>query len=227
MAETIEDLFFYLVYLFDLVIIGLVLYLSRKKNLEKSFRFIALYCFVNSAVNFSSTLYLPPKVDYFLFGFYTIFEYSVFAYFIFLTIHNSFFRNLIKIFSFFFVAFIVSYYIFGSAQGIDSIPIGIETILLLIYSFYYFYEQINDITSSILIYNKPTFWMIVGIMIYLGGSFFIYIFANLVEIEVLEKYWFLTYLFYILKNVLFFIGFLFYAKHSQISRSPKFRPYLN
>ncbi len=228
MAKTIEYLFFNLVYFFDLLIIGLVIYLSTKRNFEKPYWFIALYCFVNSAINFSATtLSLPQKVDYYLFGFYTIFEYSVFAYFIFFSIYSPFFKKLIKAFSVFFAVFIFFYYVFGSVQSIDSIPIGIETILILIYSFYYFYEQMNDFTTTTFIYNKPAFWIIVGLMLYLGGSFFIYIFANQVESQVLDPYWFLTYLFYIIKNILFFIGIMFYAKQSKNPHPAKLRPYLN
>jgi hypothetical protein len=227
MAKTIEDLFFYFVFIFDVLIIGLAFYLSRKTTVEKSLWFITVYCLVNSAVNYSSTLHLPLKIDYFLFGFYTILEYTVFAYFIFYSIRNHFFRKLIKTFSLFFSVFVICYYTFGRVQHIDSIPIGIETILILIYSFYYFYERINDITNSTLIYNQHTFWIVVGIMIYLGGSFFIYIFANRVEVEILEQYWFLTYLFYILKSILFFIAFIFYHKQFKNSRPPKLRPYLN
>jgi hypothetical protein len=85
----------------------------------------------------------------------------------------------------------------------------------------------NDFTTTTFIYNKPAFWIIVGLMLYLGGSFFIYIFANQVESQVLDPYWFLTYLFYIIKNILFFIGIMFYAKQSKNPHPAKLRPYLN
>ncbi|MFN2439141.1 MAG: hypothetical protein ABR503_08070 [Chitinophagaceae bacterium] len=184
MTKAMEDLFFNLVYFFDALVIGLVLFLSRKKNFEKKFWFIALYCFINSACNFTS-------------------------------------------FSVFFAVFIVCYSSFGNAKGLDSVPIGIETILLFIYSFYYFYEQMNDVTGTF-IYNKPSFWIIVGMMLYLGGSFFIYVFTNHIERQLLDQYWFLTYLFYILKNILFFIGLMFYTKKSKNPSPPaQFRPYLN
>jgi len=225
MTEYIENLFFYLVYIFDVFVIGLILYSSRKKTIEKSFWFIALYCLVNSAINFSYP-YLAHKINFLLTGFYTVFEYSTFAYFIFFSVQNSFCRKLIKIFSLFMAVFIICYYAFAPVQRIDSIPIGIETILILIYSFYYFYEQMNDLTGKF-IYNKPSFWIIVGMMLYLGGSFFIYIFANQVERQLLDQYWFLTYLLYILKSILFIIGIIIYAKQSKKTNPAKLRPYLN
>jgi hypothetical protein len=86
---------------------------------------------------------------------------------------------------------------------------------------------VNDLTSGIFIYNKPPFWIIVGIMLYLAGSFFIYIFANQVETQILVQYWFLTYLFYILKSILVFIGILFHVNQSKNPHPAKLRPYLN
>jgi hypothetical protein len=86
---------------------------------------------------------------------------------------------------------------------------------------------VNDITTTTFIYNKHSFWIIVGFILYLGGSFFIYIFANHVERPVLDKYWFLTYLFYILKSILVFIGLLFHVKQSKNPHPAKLRPYLN
>jgi hypothetical protein len=227
MAKTIEDLFFYLVFIFDVLIIGLIFYLTRKTTIEKTLWFIALYCFVNSAINLSSFLHLPRKVEFFLFGFYTIFEYTVFAYVIFHSIRDQVFRKLIKTFSIFFSVFVICYFSFGRVQGIDSVLIGIETILILIFSFYYFYEQMNDVTSSTYIYHKPSFWIIVGFILYLGGSFFIYIFANHVERPVLDKYWFLTYLFYIIKSILFIIGIMVYVKQSKNPQPARLRPSLN
>jgi hypothetical protein len=55
------------------------------------------------------------------------------------------------------------------------------------------------------IYNKFPFWVITGMLIYLAGSFFIYVFAAQVDKAILEEYWFLTNAFYFLKNIL--IGF--------------------
>ncbi len=111
-------------------------------------------------------------------------------------------------------------------KNIDSVPIGIETILILIYSFYYFYEQIND-TSNLFIYITYQFWIVIGIMIYLAGSFFIYIFANHVDRQTLNQYWFLTNVFYVIKNILFVVAILIHVKQSKNPPPAKFRPYLN
>ncbi len=58
------------------------------------------------------------------------------------------------------------------------------------------------------IYNSVNFWFILGFMIYLAGSFFIYVFANQIDKADLHNYWFITFIFNSIKNVLFSIAFL-------------------
>lgn len=123
-----------------------------------------------------------------------------------------------------FTVFLVFYYFNAKYRSVDSVPIGIQTILILIYAFYYFFEQMNN-TSNLFIYSRYPFWIITGIMIYLAGSFFIYIFANQIDKKFLLNYWFLTNIFYSLKNLLFALGILFNV--NQKKKSLKIRPYLN
>jgi hypothetical protein len=108
----------------------------------------------------------------------------------------------------------------GSRPVLDSIPIGIETILIFVFAFFYFFEQMND-TTDLFIYNKPSFWAVLGILLYLSGSFFIYIFANQITIKELGKYWIITNIASILKNILFAIAIYIQANQSQKKSSKK------
>jgi hypothetical protein len=85
---------------------------------------------------------------------------------------------------------------------IDSIPIGVETILIYSFIIYCFYEQFKQ-TQSDFIYKDPFFWFAFGIMIYLGGSFFFYILADHINEDKLVEYSRLTYIADIVKNALF------------------------
>ena len=69
----------------------------------------------------------------------------------------------------------------------------------------------ND-TTNLFIYSKYQFWIILGMMIYLAGSFFIYIFANQLAPKDVAKYWFFTNIFYIIKNIFFSIAIILNAK---------------
>ncbi|MDQ6609800.1 MAG: hypothetical protein M3Y85_08270 [Bacteroidota bacterium] len=96
----------------------------------------------------------------------------------------------------------------------DSIQIGIETIIILSASFFYLYEQMNN-TTTLFIYTKPAFWILLGIVLYLSGSFFVYIFANYLTPKELREYWIITNFFSILKNVFFCIAIYINAKPSK------------
>jgi len=137
---------------------------------------------------------------------FTLLEYLAFSYFLWCNIKSRNFKLFIIVTSILFLIFTTTYNIITNFQNIDSIPIGIEAIIIFIYSFYFLYEQMND-TSQLFIYNKFQFWIVLGILIYLAGSFFIFIFASRMTKKMLDYYWQVTNCFYALMNVMFIIGF--------------------
>jgi hypothetical protein len=144
----------------------------------------------------------------------------MFTSFLWIGIKSKNLKKIISLLSITFIVFIGTYLIIARHQKIDSISIGIETILILVYSFYYLYEQMNN-TDNLFIYNKYEFWVIIGFLIYLAGSFFIYIYANQLDPKFIYNYWFLTNIFYIIKNVLFAIGIHTYVKNDRKNMSIK------
>jgi hypothetical protein len=160
--------------------------------------------------NFYNTLSTPPAIRKIIYAFFTLFEFSAFSFFIYLNISNRGFKRLMSIFAALFFIFVAIYYFFAQLNQVDSIPIGIESILILIFSSYFLYEQVND-PKNFFIYNDYRFWVVLGFMIYLSGSFFIYLLANQLSRKELEQYWMFTDIFYTLKNVFFSIGILVYS----------------
>ena len=127
------------------------------------------------------------------------------------------------IISIFFVIFTTAYNIYTNFRSYDSIPIGIETILIFLFSFYYMYEETNDPTNIFLL-SKFSFWVIIGFLIYLSGSFFFFIFANGMGEDLLYEYWFITNGFYSVMNVMFIIAV--YNKSKESINTKKVKPYL-
>jgi hypothetical protein len=206
MAKTIEDLFVYLRHAFDLLIILLFIVNFSKFKAEKGLIAIVCYCFIDLVITLTENYANVSDVAFvLLFAIFTFFEYLIFSYFLWLNIKNPKFRKSILYVSTAFIIFLIIYNATTKlVLNVDSVPIGIETILILIYSFYYFFEQMKD-TTNLFIYNKYSFWIITGFMIYLSGSFFIYIFGSQIDEVVLEQYWFLTNVFYIIGTILFAI----------------------
>lgn len=227
MTKTIEDLFVYCAYGADILVIVLLLSLYKYWKQDKSIWVILTYCAFALVFNqIVETVKMPNKAKYLLYDFFTLAEYSLFAFFLWLNISNHLLKRVILIATVAFTVFLGVYFTTVQFRSIDSVPIGVETILILIYSFYYLYEQMND-TNNLFVYNKHSFWITSGIMLYLAGSFFIYIFANQVDKAILSQYWIFTNVFYIIKNLFFVIAILILLKQKKNPSPEKLYPYLN
>jgi hypothetical protein len=145
-----------------------------------------------------------------------------------MNIKNEKFKKLIVAFSFLFMFFLIYYFFRSKLVRLDSIPIGVETILTLVYISYFFYETFKKSTDYY-IYNHYCFWISVGVLIYLGGSFFFYILINDLTQDEVNTFGNMTYVAEIIKNILFSVAIFVYYKHplKNIGRSNTSIPYLD
>src|SRR5690606_7779571 len=107
-----------------------------------------------------------------------------------------------------------------------SIPIGIETLLILIFSFYLLFEIMNTVKDSFINYNYK-FWVVIGMMIYLSGSFFIYLYANEIARGEGSKLDIPFSFFYILKNIFFSIAIYMCYRQPNPKLPPSSIPFLD
>lgn len=160
-------------------------------------------------------------------SFYTFLEYVVFTSFIFLNISSRRIRTVLIILSAAFVIFQGVYLLNTSIKNLDTVAVGVETILLFSYVICFFHEQFKKPTN-LSIYNHHCFWISVGILIYLGGSFFFYIMANHMTDAEIDRYWELTYIGEIIKNILFAYSiFLFVRQKKENGFKNKILPNLD
>jgi hypothetical protein len=127
-----------------------------------------------------------------------------------------------------FLLFQVMHYLFINNVRIDSIAIGVESILIFVYIFFFFMDNLNSPKDGF-IYTNHTFWISVGLLIYLGGSFFINILANSLSKEEFERYWYLNYIADTVKTLFFATALIINNKKldSKIRSKPKTIPYLD
>ena len=204
--QIIEKLFSYLLE-YSYLLLPICFFIGR---LKKNSLIISLFIY---GLVFYSLLhffyYVPKNYGKLYQSTYTFLEYSFFAYILWYHIKSVKIRKIIPILSFLFLCFQTIHYLKTGIQRIDSIPVGIETILILIYVFIYFHQSFNE-NRTTYIYNDPGFWIVVGILIYLGCSFFFNILAN----QLSKEYWYLTYIPEIIKNILFAVSIVLYKKKS-------------
>jgi hypothetical protein len=69
--------------------------------------------------------------------------------------------------------------------------------------------------------------MVGGIVFYLAGSFFFNILANNFTKEQFDKYWYYSYVFDDIKNILFVISMFLFAREHRKKLLKKTEPYLD
>lgn len=205
----INDIFLYS-YLLPLAIL-IILLLKKKVRPDILIVAILIYFPAFFFLNFYYSelkILLTRKGYYFTYTFLEYISFSVMLYYI---VSKKKFRKIIISCSALFTIFLIINYSFSTIKRIDSIPIGVETILLFIYIFYYYFNSLAEIENTRL-YKKPEFWFVIGMLVYLSSTFFFNILAESLDSNFMTNYWHFTFIGDILKNILFAFGILFYLR---------------
>lgn len=209
-SKVIEKLFYYIV-TYSYLLLPLFFIISHSKKRDFIPSLLAIYgvmCFL--FLLFYSDI--PKDLRQYFKTAYTFFEYAVFTAVFWVNIRQAKVKHLIVVVSILFFAFQIFYLVTGKVRRLDSIPIAIETILLLIYILYFFYQFSKDLSTAY-IYNHYGFWVAVGVLIYLGGSFFFFILIDHLDRDEVIAFGNITYVAEIIKNILFATAIYIYAKH--------------
>jgi len=227
-TKTIENLFVNLAIYSDLLPVFLFFLFFKRIKENKSAWIIISYLFFDFLINLALLYYIIPySYHNRTYPIATFFESLFFAYFFYLILEKKSLRkkvisasillSLTSLIYYFYTYYYTDIAIKRSVY-LDSVPIAIETIAIFLFSFFYFFEQINDPTN-LFVYNKPSFWCVLGILIYLAGSFFVYISANSISLQQLLQYWIITNIASIIKNMFFAIAILLMANQT-VKRKP-------
>ena len=228
--QIIEKLFYYIVtFSYLLIPISFFVSGSRKKGiipLSLALYAIICCCFLFLYDFFKDDIRKDLR-PYFQTS-YTFFEYAIFTLIFWVNIKHKRIRRMIVVASVLFFAFQLFYLLSGQVHRLDTVPIGIETILILTYILYFFYEFSKKL-DNFYIYNHYGFWIAVGVLIYLGGSFFFFIEFNLLTKDQRLAFGNMTYLAEIIKNILFSLAIFIYARYSfkNSDRKKPSMPYLD
>lgn len=183
----------------------------KRKEKGRTLRVVLLYilyCIANECMSFYLQNIVRSSDILYLFLLFTIVEYSFFCYFI----HAALPPGLVKksiIFiwiSFLLVAFI-DYFLVNNGQEWDSLPSGIESIIIILLCIYYLFTQIKG-SISLLIYSTFNFWVVITFLFYFSGTFFLYIMTESMRenADFQKQYFIINIVFNILKNILLAIA---------------------
>ena len=188
----------------------------RNRNKEGRLWVIFAYTITSIITDFVFNSFdLPQEAKFYLFSFFTILEYSLFALFLYLNLQSLNIKRAIIAGSALFFGFAFFNIINTVNYNFDSLPASIESILVIIFCVSFLYEQIND-TEVSFVYASKRFWVIVAILIYLSATLFLFISSMYLTLEERREYWFINSISNFLKNVLLSIAFML-PKHKTTS----------
>ena len=223
--QTIEKLFSYLVvYAYLLLPLSYLLIKDKKRSIPIVLGLYGVIFFFLLKYFYD----VPKNYRLYYQSSYTYLEYLTFAFLLWYNISQKTLKRVIVYLSIAFFVFQVIYLLTQHYRKLDSVPIGIETILIFIYVFFFFYDNFQK-TSNTFIYNHYCFWFSVGILVYLGGSFFFYILIEHLNKDQLNTFGTMTYVTDVIKNILFAVGLFIYSRYpiKTYTKKSESIPYLD
>jgi hypothetical protein len=157
---------------------------------------------------------------------FTIVEYLVFATYLWSILKNKTFKYILIAASAFFTIYCLTYLIQNTFIKFDSIQTSIEAIVIITFCIIYLFEEMNQ-PQVTFIYSSYHFWIVIGILIYLAGTFFFFVYASNLSNAELDSFSIINHISNILKNILFSIAFVIYAKVPKIRNPREYQPFLN
>lgn len=95
---------------------------------------------------------------------------------------------------------------FDKNYAFDTIPVSVSAITFIIFSIVFLFERIQ-FTEIEFIYERSNFWIIIGIMIYFSGTFFLFLQYSELSDQEKDSFWIINWFCILLKNIFFSIGF--------------------
>jgi hypothetical protein len=147
-------------------------------------------------------------------------EFAFFSVLLYLCIKNKTFRKIIIAISAANLCF--EFYLLYTNKPNFVFWVALTTaVLIVIYSIFFFYEEINS-TENLLIYQSYRFWMILGCIIYLSGTLFLFLLTADNKDKQHSPFYIINILFEIIKNVFFSISFIVARNNRQSEFSEGF-----
>lgn len=177
-----------------------------KKIKEQSIWAIIIYC-TYSFINNQAIAYRGAhKLGYQnLYYYFTLFEYILFSFLLIKVINSKVAKKIIVFIAPLFTLFCIYFILRGNLTGFDSKQTSIECVIIIFGCLYYFYEQLVSPEVEFL-YSNYKFWIIIALLIYLSGSFFIFVFAADLPKKDADSFWPIIYIAAIVRNILFAIA---------------------
>ncbi len=108
-----------------------------------------------------------------------------------------------------------------SSDAFTSPLDGIKGVFTITLCIYFFYDQLKK-TDSFLLYTTQTFWIVIAFLIYIAGTFFLYLLAQnqIHEKSFQNNYEIINSSFIIIKNILLCVAMTMAPPPLNVSNDP-------
>jgi hypothetical protein len=184
---------------------------TKRKELWPIFVYIiysfASIAFLNQAIiSISGRQFLAYRIV-------TIFELIFLSYYLSLILKANQAKKLLGFLTLIFIGTAIFDLTKSNSQTFDSIPTVLECLIIILFSVLFFYEQLKS-TEAIFIYSNPNFLIVVGLILFFSGSFFVFIYAQNYwgSAEFTKTFQLLTAFLSLIENIFFLIAFIIAKK---------------
>ncbi len=132
---------------------------------------ILLYCCL-SFVTDNSLPYLSKSFKFYIFSAFTIAEYTLFTLFIYLSLKEKVFKNILIFISAVFYIIVALGLAAKTIESFDSASASLEASLVILYAILFFYERPKDPSISYIYYSKE-FWIIIAFLFTCPSTLFL------------------------------------------------------
>ena len=168
-----------------------------------------LYCVLNEFLGY----YLHEihyKNTFIFFAIFTVVEFVCFSLFYYYAVPLKSPKKIVSALLVLFLAFsLIDFFLVNQMNGFDSIASGVESIFIILLCIYYLVIQLKG-SNKRSVYSTSNFWIIITFLIYLSGTFFLYIMAeNMIYNDTFRKqYVIINSVFNIIKNIMLSVAML-------------------
>jgi len=152
----------------------LLVLFQKNKTIQGSI--LSFYCFYSIIsdlfINKLSLKFLES--EFYSFRLFTVIEFLCFSFIIYKTLSSSRLRKILIFSSLFFFLSIIIDLLTNSIENFDSLPTGVESILILFYCILTLYEQIS---TGKPLYSFPVLFAF-SLILFFAGTFFLFILSQ-------------------------------------------------
>ncbi len=187
--------------------------LFKMRTKEKALRvilFYILYCILHEISIYVLYKYQLTEITTYLFALFTVVEFTFFCIFYkYVLPEENPKKFILPIWLGFMTFSLIDFFFINKMRGFDSFPAGLQSLFIILLCVYYLFLQIRG-STNLFIYSTANFWIIITFLIYLSGTFFLYIMteAMVKTREFQFQYAIINTFFNLLKNVLLSIAMI-------------------